>query len=226
MTANGDRNGPTAAKTVREMTSQSGRPGPRPAHPPPETESPRAAQVQRGQPDSTTAEAGLVLLDGTMAVVALDEGAALLLPDDPERMSGAGRSLPLELETTLRRNKDARTSQQKLRFRLPAGVFEFRVHVLNFTEVPGPRPILAVHFVKGASEYDMLSEAGARYHLTDREKEALKGIAIGLTSKDLAARMGISPNTVKAFVRIIMAKMGVSTRSGIVARLLEHNNGR
>jgi DNA-binding CsgD family transcriptional regulator len=42
----------------------------------------------------------------------------------------------------------------------------------------------------------------------------------GLTSKEIAARMSISPNTVKAFLRLVMVKMGVSTRSGIVGRVV------
>jgi DNA-binding CsgD family transcriptional regulator len=32
--------------------------------------------------------------------------------------------------------------------------------------------------------------------------------------------MQISPNTVKTFVRLIMVKMGVSTRSGLVGKIL------
>jgi DNA-binding CsgD family transcriptional regulator len=41
-----------------------------------------------------------------------------------------------------------------------------------------------------------------------------------LTSKEIATRLEISPNTVKAFVRLVMVKMGVTTRSGIVGKLL------
>ena len=44
---------------------------------------------------------------------------------------------------------------------------------------------------------------------------------LGLTSKEVAIRMNISPNTVKAFLRLVMGKMGVTTRAGIVAKLLE-----
>jgi DNA-binding CsgD family transcriptional regulator len=40
----------------------------------------------------------------------------------------------------------------------------------------------------------------------------------GLTSKQIADRMTISTNTVKAFLRLIMIKMGVSTRAGIVGK--------
>ena len=38
----------------------------------------------------------------------------------------------------------------------------------------------------------------------------------GLTNKEIASRMSISANTVRAFIRMIMVKLGVSTRSGIV----------
>jgi len=41
----------------------------------------------------------------------------------------------------------------------------------------------------------------------------------GLTSKEIAARMNISPNTVKAFLRLVMVKMKVSTRSGIAGKI-------
>jgi DNA-binding CsgD family transcriptional regulator len=42
----------------------------------------------------------------------------------------------------------------------------------------------------------------------------------GLTNKEVAQRMRISPHTVKALVRLVMAKMGVSTRSGILGKIV------
>lgn len=59
-----------------------------------------------------------------------------------------------------------------------------------------------------------------RFHLTIREREVAQHLMEGLTSKDIGKRMNISPNTVKAFIRLIMFKMGVSTRSGIVVKAL------
>ena len=61
----------------------------------------------------------------------------------------------------------------------------------------------------------------ARFHLTQREVETVAFLLQGLTNKEIASRMGISPNTVKAFIRLIMVKMAVSTRSGIIGKLLE-----
>ncbi len=59
-----------------------------------------------------------------------------------------------------------------------------------------------------------------QFHLTSREREAVEFLSEGLTSKEIAQRMGISPNTVKVFLRLVMIKMGVSTRAGIVAKTL------
>jgi DNA-binding NarL/FixJ family response regulator len=64
-----------------------------------------------------------------------------------------------------------------------------------------------------------IDELAARYNLTRREQEALSGIAAGLTNRELATRMKISPNTVKAFLHILMIKMGLSTRADVAAAI-------
>ncbi len=56
-------------------------------------------------------------------------------------------------------------------------------------------------------------------HLTGREREVVGFLVRGLTGKEVAQRMGISPNTVKSFVRLVMTKAGVSTRAGLVGRV-------
>jgi DNA-binding CsgD family transcriptional regulator len=69
----------------------------------------------------------------------------------------------------------------------------------------------------GALTLTTLSE---RFGLTQRERETVKLLLKGLTSKEIAEQMGISANTVKAFVRLVMLKMGVSTRSGIAGKMV------
>jgi DNA-binding CsgD family transcriptional regulator len=60
-----------------------------------------------------------------------------------------------------------------------------------------------------------------KFDLTQREYEAVRHLASGLTSKGIAARMGISANTVKAFLRLAMIKTGVSTRSGLIGKFVK-----
>lgn len=64
-----------------------------------------------------------------------------------------------------------------------------------------------------------IGELASKYNLTKREQDALRGVSLGLSNKQLAERMNISPNTVKAFLHVIMIKLGVTTRSEIAARI-------
>ena len=65
-----------------------------------------------------------------------------------------------------------------------------------------------------------LSEASRRYHLSRRERETIQHLMRGLTTKEVAECMNVSPNTVKAFLRLVMIKMGVSSRSAIMAKVI------
>jgi len=56
-------------------------------------------------------------------------------------------------------------------------------------------------------------------NLTQRERETVGLLVRGLTSKEIAQHMGISPNTVKSFLRLVMTKAGVSTRTGLIGRV-------
>lgn len=60
------------------------------------------------------------------------------------------------------------------------------------------------------------------FRLSAREQVALAFLTTGLTSKDIAARMRVSPNTVKAFLRAVMSKMGVATRTELMKIFLDH----
>ena len=66
----------------------------------------------------------------------------------------------------------------------------------------------------------LILQTSQEFHLTHREQEVLRLLIMGLTNKEIAARMGISANTVKGFVHLVMLKMGTSGRSGIVAKVL------
>jgi DNA-binding CsgD family transcriptional regulator len=70
-----------------------------------------------------------------------------------------------------------------------------------------------------ASGYSALAEISEQFDLTQRERETIEFLLQGLTSKEIAIRMKISPNTVKVFLRLVMVKMKVSTRSGILGKI-------
>jgi DNA-binding NarL/FixJ family response regulator len=53
--------------------------------------------------------------------------------------------------------------------------------------------------------------------LTNRERETLALLAEGLGNKQIAARLGISTNTVKTHLELLFEKLGVSSRAEAVA---------
>jgi DNA-binding NarL/FixJ family response regulator len=83
-----------------------------------------------------------------------------------------------------------------------------------------PQASLAVILERSSARSALLAQSFDRFNLTAREQEVARFLLHGLTSKEIGTRMQISPNTVKAFLRLIMVKMGVSTRSAIVGKAL------
>ena len=67
-----------------------------------------------------------------------------------------------------------------------------------------------------------LMEAASRFGLSTREQETVELILRGLSSRDIAERMKISHHTVRTFLRMVMVKMDVASRSEIIAKVL-HN---
>jgi DNA-binding CsgD family transcriptional regulator len=65
-----------------------------------------------------------------------------------------------------------------------------------------------------------LMEIAQQFRLTPREREVLGHLVQGTSSRDIADRMRVSPSTVKAFLRTMMIKMGVCSRSAAVGKAL------
>ncbi len=82
------------------------------------------------------------------------------------------------------------------------------------------RRMMALLIERDPVSADLLAIA-SKFNLTRREYEAVQHLALGLTSKEIAARMRISPNTVKAFLRLAMIKTGVTNRSGIIGKFVK-----
>lgn len=173
------------------------------------------------------ADVGIVLLDLSMRPIAFDRGAAEMFNEEAKRTGSAqALSIPREIIDVIRRSKPGDPSSTKMRFNLGTRDYTCRSYLLESSNTAQPKALVVVHLERDVSVYDTVSEVGSEYRLTDREHEVLKEIAAGLTSKEVAQRMNISPNTVKVFLRMIMMKMGVSTRSGVIAKLLEHTDAR
>jgi DNA-binding CsgD family transcriptional regulator len=177
--------------------------------------------------DSATAELGLVLMDLSLRIIAMDEGAASILDyrsrNDGKPLEAPG--VPPEIAAIVRSRRPADLASLKSHFRIGTTEYVCRSYLVESETGPLAQPIVALHLQRVSSANQAIVEVGAKYNLTEREQQALQAIAMGLTSKEVAERMDISPNTVKAFLRLIMIKMGVTTRGAIVANILDRTTG-
>jgi len=170
---------------------------------------------------------GLILLDAALRPIASDEGAArILVSHNCGRVqNGSQPPLPPEVMNCIRTRIAGDTTSATVHFMAGNRRCKCRVYGLTPQDLLSPS-VIAVHMETEADLNDPIAEIAAEYDLTDREREALKGIALGLTTKELATFMKIKDNTVKAFVRLIMLKLGVQNRTAIMARILERTEGK
>ena len=172
---------------------------------------------------STLIEEGLVVMTMSLEPIGADEGAAAILSGpNPDDQPIDAITIPEEIRLMLSQNTDG-LFNTKMHFRIGKDAYNCRAFLMQPHD-DSSQPMLALHMQRDTSIPNAIEMVASQYHLTDREQEVLRGIAIGLTSKETAERMNISPNTVKSFLRIIMIKMGAGTRSGIVGKLLEYSN--
>jgi DNA-binding CsgD family transcriptional regulator len=176
---------------------------------------------------STHLDDGLILLDvSSLKPVAFTRGAAAVL--NPEEESRSGRTvcaIPDDVMRTIRNAKFSELTTLRMPFRIGNDKYVCRAYPLEYLEASSGRPLVVLHLYRGNSSSEAVDALAAAYDLTQREQEALLGISAGLTGKEIAQRMQISPNTVKAYLRLIMVKMGVTRRAGIMGKLLEQTTG-
>jgi DNA-binding CsgD family transcriptional regulator len=84
---------------------------------------------------------------------------------------------------------------------------------------PGPTA-LTIEPAKSAQIAPIIVEA---YSLTEREQEITRAVARGLSNQEIAAALFLSPHTVRDHLKAVFAKVGVSSRGELVAKLFaEH----
>jgi non-specific serine/threonine protein kinase len=65
------------------------------------------------------------------------------------------------------------------------------------------------------------SPASPTVHLTKREREVVDLVAEGLTNREIATRLVISPRTAQGHVEHILTKLGFTSRAQIAAWIVE-----
>jgi DNA-binding CsgD family transcriptional regulator len=172
---------------------------------------------------SSRVRPGLVVVDRSLNLVASNIEAIQILtfPSTPEKIPNLEGWLIKRIRGGLvERGSSARLNFVK-QFKSAKRTYDCRSFPLNVNsdaQIPN-HPALLLLLERCTNGGVQLGEICGRFGLTRREQETVQLLFEGLTSKEIADRMKISPNTVKAFLRLIMVKMGVSTRSGIIGKI-------
>lgn len=174
-----------------------------------------------GQATYAAAEAapatGVLILDQSGAVVAATEEVRRICGYS-NYTEGCQRRLEPELRNTIGRLLDPHapldewSSIQLVLNGRPCQCWGLAIEQAN-------RERLAVLLWGGLSTAPMSATLRSKQPLTLREQEVVVLLARGFTNKQIAARMRVSVNTVKAFLRSVGLKVGATTRAGIVGHL-------
>ncbi len=166
---------------------------------------------------------GLLLMDSSLNPISCNDETIRILsyPDVPENI----RRLEVFLTDTIRARLLSGQSSQYSRFvtEFVSGKRRYRCWVfhLNRHLRGSSHPALELLLERSPSGMLVVSRIAQQFNFSPREQQAVGLLLQGLSSKEIANRMNISPNTVNTFFRLIMIKMGVSSRSGILAKMIK-----
>jgi DNA-binding CsgD family transcriptional regulator len=168
---------------------------------------------------------GLIVVDSSLAVVACNGEALRILtfPDSPDKIRHLDNWLTEKIRTDLVGHHSppkfvAGFRSAKRMYLCRSFPLDLRADRINGSG--SSSGLVIVMLERQSNEVTQLNDISELFGLTAREQETVKYLLEGLTSKEIAQRMQISPNTVKAFLRLVMVKMSVSTRSGIIGKIV------
>ena len=164
---------------------------------------------------------GFLLLDATLRPIYANEDALAILsyPGFPSRIKGSDNSLQNKIRSLLPGN----FPPSKFLNEVASGkrCYQLRAFSVKSSLGDGRGPVVALLLERNQPGAFNLESVTRKFRLTKRETETVKLLLQDLSTKQIASRMDISPNTAKAFLRSVMIKVGAENRTGIIARLLQ-----
>jgi len=166
--------------------------------------------------------AGFMLTDFLLNPISFNAEAIQIL-SYPEKLADLARSelfLAEKIRSILISPRPSGESRFVAEFRSGRRRYFCRAFVVDSGAKEPFRPSIAMLLERGLSGLVPLARVCQQFKLTQREREVLEFLLQGMSSKVIANRMNLSPNTVKAFLRLIMIKTDSSSRSAIVGKIL------
>jgi DNA-binding CsgD family transcriptional regulator len=169
---------------------------------------------------ATANSEGFLLLNPNLDPIFFNRAAAEILsyPQKVETHKNLDGYLAIRVRTNLVSGESSPVPKVVSDFQSGRRLYQCRTYRVNALAQGDARCSLAIILERGSNGSFAIEQLSEKFHLSTREREVLPHLLNGLTTKQIASGMDISPNTVKVFLRMIMVKMGVSTRSGIVGK--------
>lgn len=158
----------------------------------------------------------MIILDANNQITATTLGAARVL--DALR-SDVDTAVPTVVRTAATKARWGRTAASVSTRVQDANGNWLRLHV---TPIEGEAGSVAL-VVERARPNDLARLLLESYGLTHRETEIVVLLARGLSAKEIAAEMALSPHTVRDHVKAIYDKAGVNSRGELVANLFSNH---
>ena len=178
----------------------------------------KGAWTEKIYRNSWPAWAGFILADTEWNPLYANEEAKKIVtyPEGPRRFPSAWALMRKRIFTLTSKQNSSLASAAHVEFLSGRRKYVGLAIPLAKWRRPPAAAAVAVVLERSGAASRAAAEVSESFRLTDREREVVELLIQGLTNKEIARRMDISPNTVRAFIRMVMGKLGVSTRSGIV----------
>lgn len=166
--------------------------------------------------------AGFILLDSSLNLIYSNPEAVKILayPKRPKSLNHLANYLP-RIHTELINRGPLPQSALVSEFESGKRRYLCWAFSINSPSNTSFHPTVALLLIRSRREFIDISKMAEQFRLTKREREVVEFLIQGLSGKEIGNRLKISPNTVKVFLRLVMIKMGVSTRSGILGKFIK-----
>lgn len=157
-----------------------------------------------GLPDSP----GLVLLDGNLGIDTVTPEAARWLA----QLGDDGSGLPLSVVAVATSAADGGGRPARSRARVSSGAWV----TLTAWALDGQRIAVSL---ESSAPHDLTALALEAYSLSDRERQVVELVLLGLSTGEIAGRLFLSPHTVQDHLKAVFNKTGVRSRRELAADL-------
>jgi DNA-binding CsgD family transcriptional regulator len=170
--------------------------------------------------------AGFLLLDASLRAIYASEEALTILayPGAPPKNGSFDNFLQSRIRSMLAANGNHNGSyHSKFLNEIASGkrCYQLRAFSMKSNLGIGRGPAIGLLLERNHQGAVNLESLAKKCRLTRRERETVALLIQDLSTKQIASRMNISPNTVKAFLRSVMIKVKAENRTGIIGRILQ-----